>query len=133
MLRMYTLCLAGIIALGLGVTGCGGGGGRAGGYFDVTWNLAWSGAGAVTCAGAGVTEVDLDVLDTYTNLDYHDRFACSAGGGTSASLPVDDYTVALRAYDASNTLVSEADLPDVYSIYAGVVTSLPDVVLVVQP
>ena len=130
MLRMYTLFLAGIVGLGLGATGCGGGGGGyAGGSFDAAWSLAWAGGGSVSCSGAGVVEVDLDVLDTYTNLDYHDKFACSAYGGTSQVLPVDDYTVALRAYDSSNTLVSEWDGVGTYPIDDGVVTYLPDVVL----
>lgn len=132
MLRMYTLCLAGIVGLGLGAAGCGGGG-HSGRAFDVAWSLAWSGDGPTSCAGAGVTEVDLDVLDTYTNIDYHDKFACSAYGGISEPLPVDDYTVALRAYDASNALVSEADLTGVYPIYAGSVTQLPDVIFAIQP
>ena len=132
MLRMYTLCLAGIVGLGLGATGCGGGGGHAGGNFDAIWSLALAGDGAVSCAGAGVTEVDLDVLDTFTGIDYHDKFACSAYGGTSERLPADDYTVALRAYDASNALVSEMVFPDVYSILPGSVTPLPSIVFVVQ-
>jgi len=122
MLRMYTLCLAGIIGLGLGATGCGSGGEGGGGYFDAAWDFE-SGA---TCASAGITEVGLDVLDTRTGLDYHDLFACSASQGTSEILPDDDYTVALRAYDSTNSIVSTADFGGAaYSIYAGTVTSLP--------
>lgn len=66
------------------------------------------------------------MLDTRTGLDYHDLFACSASQGTSEILPDDDYTVALRAYDSTNSIVSTADFGGAaYSIYAGTVTSLP--------
>ncbi len=130
MLRIYTLCLAGIVGLGLGAAGCTGGG--HGGRFQVAWDLAWAGDGAATCTSAGVTEVDLDVLDTYTNLDYHDSFSCSVYQGTSQRLPVGDYTVAVRAYGASGALASEAILPDVYPIDSGIVTPLPGVSLIVQ-
>lgn len=131
MLRMYTLCLAGIIGLGLAATGCGPGGGHhGGGNFDVLWGLAWAGGGSVSCAGAGVAEVDLDVRDVYTSAVYHDSFACSDGYGMSRDLPDDDYTVALRAYDYSGVMVSEwTDAPNTYPIYSGVVTPLPDVLL----
>ena len=130
MSRMYTLCLAGIVGLGLGVTGCGGGGGGySGGSFDVAWSLYWAGGGLVSCSGAGVTEVDLDVQDTYTGIAYHDQFACSDNGGTSRMLPVDDYTVALRAYDVTGAQVSEWDGSRTYPIDMDVVTYLPDVIL----
>ena len=127
MLRIYTLCLAGIVGLGLGAAGCTGGG--HGGRFQVAWDLAWAGDGAATCTSAGVTEVDLDVLDTYTGIAYHDQFACSDNGGTSRMLPVDDYTVALRAYDVTGAQVSEWDGSRTYPIDMDVVTYLPDVIL----
>ena len=131
MLRMYTLCLAGIIGLGLGATGCGSG--RGGGqYFDAAWSLEWASGGSVSCSGAGVTEVDLDVQDVYTGAAYHDQFACADYGDVSQILPVDDYTVALRAYDPSGALVSEWDGSGTYAIDVGLVTYLPAVVLLIS-
>jgi hypothetical protein len=129
---MYTLGLAGIIGLGLGATGCGPGVRHGGGSFDAAWSLAWVGGGSVSCAGAGVTEVDLDVQDSI-GVVYHDPFVCSAGGGVSEILPADDYTVAVRAYDSSDNMLSEVVLPGVYSIYANTTTGLPAVVLELTP
>ncbi|HJX64433.1 MAG TPA: hypothetical protein VJ860_10855 [Polyangia bacterium] len=131
MLRMYTLCLAGILGLGLAATGCGLGGGRHGsGNFDVAWALVWSGGGSVSCAGAGVTEINLDVQDVYTGEVRHDAFFCSDGYGMSQDLLPDDYTVALRAYDSGRAMVSEwTDAPNTYPIYSDLVTPLPDVLL----
>jgi hypothetical protein len=123
---MYTLFLAGI--LGLGAAGCGSGG-NDGGSFDVNWSLIYSDGTYATCAGTYTTEVDIDVLNVNSRVDYHDKFACSDRGGTTASLPVGDYTVALRAYDSYNNQLSEFDLLGTYPIYAGTVTALPDVTL----
>jgi hypothetical protein len=50
----------------------------------------------------------------------------------SQILPVDDYTVALRAYDSSGALVSEWDGSRTYAIDVGVVTYLPAVVLLIS-
>jgi hypothetical protein len=125
MLRMYTLCLAGIIGLGLAATGCGSGGGGGGGYFDAAWDF-----GGATCSSAGATEVEIDVRDVRTGLEYSDIFACAAYGGTTGLLPVDDYTVALSAYESASatTPISTTDFNgEVYSIYDGIVTSLPGV------
>jgi hypothetical protein len=126
---MYTLCLAGIVGLGLGATGCGSGSGHGGQYFDAAWSLAWAGGGSVSCTGAGVVEVDLDVQDFYNGAVYHDQFDCAAYGGMSQILPVDDYTVALRAYDDANVQVGEWDFTGTYPIDVGVVTNLPDITL----
>jgi len=128
MLRIYTLVLAGM--LGLGVAGCGSGGSEDG-YFDAAWSLAYASDGvAATCAGTGTTEVHLDVQESHTSEVYHDTFACAAYGGTTASLPVGDYIVTLRAYDNFHTAsVSEVDFPDTYPIHAGEVTTLPGVTL----
>ena len=124
MLRMYTLLLAGI--LGLGAAGCGSGG-NDGGSFDVNWNLIYADGTYATCAGTYTTEVHVDVQNINSGAPYHDKFACSDRGGTTASLPVGDYTVALRSYDVYNNLLSEYDFLDTYPIYAGRVTLLPDV------
>jgi hypothetical protein len=132
MLRIDTLYLAGIIGLGLAGVGCigsghprEGGGSGASGSFDAAWSLAWLSGGAVTCADAGITTVDLDLQDTYTNLVYHDSFNCSDSQGTSELLPPDDFTVALRAYDSADNMLSMAALPDVYLVYSGYPTPLP--------
>jgi hypothetical protein len=130
MLRMYTLCLAGIVGLGLGSTGCGSGG-RGSGDFDAAWDFG-SGAG---CADVGVTEVDLDWLNLRTNLSDGATFPCTAYGGTSPPLLDDDYTVALRAYTSasSTTPLSTADYGGaVYSIFAGTTTFLPPVTFAVH-
>jgi hypothetical protein len=125
---MYTLCLAGIIGLGLGATGCGPGG-RGGQDFDVAWSLYQPGTGTVTCSAAGVAKVHLDVQNIYTAAAYHDAFPCSAYGGTSQILPADDYSVALRAYDSSSSLVSEWVSQISYPIYLNTTTYLPAVEL----
>ena len=132
MLRMYTLCLAGIIGLGLGAAGCSGSSHHPAGNFGLRWSLAWTTGGGTTCSAAGATEVDLDLVDTFNNYGTYDRFICSDYQGTSESLQPDDYTVAVKAYDATGVLLSEWDSPVVYSIYAGRVTQLPDVVLQVK-
>lgn len=131
MLRMYTLCLAGILGLGLGAAGCVGGGSRGSGNFDVAWDFGPGG----TCAGAGVTEVDLDVLDLRTMVQSTDTFPCSVYGGTSQLLPVDEYTVALSAYESASATspVSTADFNGaVYSIFAGTSTPLRPVTFLVH-
>jgi len=87
--------------------------------------------GAATCSGAGAATVDLDLLDTAGN-SYHDTFTCSDYQDTSEPLPPGDYTVAVRAYDANGILLSEWVGPITYTIYAGSVTQLPNVVLQVQ-
>jgi hypothetical protein len=100
------------------------------------WDLAWAGDGAATCASAGVTDVDLDMLNTFTGRADSFTFACADYQGTSPLLPVDEYTVALRAYDAYSTLLSEWPTPPnvfVSQIYSGSVTRLPDVMFVIQP
>ena len=130
MLRMYTLCLAGIVGLGLGAAGCGGGG-HATGNFDAVWDF---GPG-VSCADVGVTEVDLDWLDLRTNYPDGATFPCTDYGGTSKPLLVDEYTVALRAYASHNAPapVNTADYNGaVYSIFAGTTTFLPQVTFVVH-
>ena len=132
MLRMYTLCLAGILGLGLAATGCGPG--RHGSQqFYASWSLELAGVvGWVGCGEAGVGEVDLDVQNVVTGTDYHALFPCSDYGGTSQVLPVGDYSVALRAYDTTGPTklqVSEWVAPTTYPIDIGVVTPLPDVVL----
>ena len=139
MLRIYTLHLAGIVGLALVAASCtggghsrGGGGSGASGTLDVAWSLAWLDGGSVTCADAEVTDIDLDLVDTYTNLQYHDTFRCSDNQGTSEFLPPDDFKVALRAYDSANDMLSTAVLPGVYSVYSGNATPVPTVELDLQ-
>jgi hypothetical protein len=130
MLRMYTLCFAGIIGLGLGATGCGPGG-RGSGDFDAAWDFG----GGASCADVGVTEVDLDWLNLRTNVSDGATFPCTASEGTSPPLLDDDYTVALRAYTSasSTTPLSTADYGGaVYSIFAGTTTLLPQVTFAVH-
>jgi hypothetical protein len=127
MLRIYTLCLAGIIGLGLGAAGCSGSSHPPAGNFELHWN-----AGA-TCAAAGATDIYLYLVDTRNNYGYQEHFACPAYQGTSEPLPPDDYTARVQVTDASGTLLDELIFPDVYPIYAGSVTRLlPDVDLVAQ-
>jgi hypothetical protein len=118
MLRMYTLCLVGILGVVLGASGCGGA--RAGGTFMAYWDPG----NTASCANAGIMTVDLDLQDTYTQHDYHDTFNCAAGAGSSERLPTGDYSVILRAYDSYNQAVSESPVM-VSSIYANRVTDLP--------
>jgi hypothetical protein len=128
---MYTLCLAGILGLALGTAGCVGGGSRGSGNFDAVWDFG----STLDCAGAGVTEVDLDWLDQRTNQAGSATFPCTAYRGTSRRLPVDDYTVALSAYESASAIspVSTADYNGVvYSIFAGTTTPLPPVTFVVH-
>jgi hypothetical protein len=133
---MYTLFLAGLIGLGLGSAGCVGGSSDHGsGSFDATWTFLASGNVPTTCIGAGITEVDLDVQGVHSGASYTDTFVCSDYGGTGAPLPVDDYTVALRAYESSGATVpvSTFDFSGLaYSIYAGEVTSLPIATFLLQ-
>jgi len=101
------------------------------GTFAVRWSLALTTGGGTTCSGAGAATVDLDLQDTAGN-SYHYTFTCSDYQDTSDPLPPGDYTVAVRAYDANDVLLSEWDAPITYPIYAGSVTQLPNVVLQVQ-
>jgi len=127
MLRMYTLCLAGIIGLGLGTAGCSGSSHPPAGKFELHWT-----AGA-TCPAAGATDIYLYLVDVRDNYGYQEHFACPAYQGTSEPLPPDDYTASVQVTDASGTLLDELSFPDVYPIYAGSVTRLPDVDLLAQP
>ena len=128
MLRMYTLCLAGIIGLGLGAAGCSGSSHPPTGNFELHWN-----AGA-TCAAAGATDIYLYLVDVRDNYGYQEHFRCLDYQGTSEALPPDDYTARVQVTDASGTLLDELSFPDVYPIYAGRVTRLlPDVDLLAQP
>ena len=102
------------------------------GTFGLRWSLAWTTGGGTTCSAAGVVTVDLDLLGIHNNQEYHDTFNCSDYQGTSEPLPPDDYTVAVRAYDAGDVVRSTWPAPSSYHIYSGSVTSLPDVVLLVQ-
>jgi hypothetical protein len=123
MLRMYTLCLVGV--LGVALAACGGGTRRTGsGNFQFSWQIGWQGGGLTSCASAGVASIDLDVQDTYSSQVVHDSFNCTANQGSSRLLPVSDYTVAVRARDSAGNLLSEAVLPNVYSIYLNRVTDL---------
>jgi hypothetical protein len=126
MLRMYTLCLAGIIGLGLGAAGCSGSS-HPTGTFELHWNAG------VTCSAAGATDIYLYLVDTRNNYGYQEHFACPDYQGMSEPLPPDDYTVKVQVTDASGTVLDEWIFPDVYPIYAGSVTRLPDVDLVAQP
>jgi hypothetical protein len=119
MLRMYTLCLLGVLGVVLGASGCGGGG-RAGGTFMAYWDPGTT----ASCANAGIVTVDLDVQDTYTQQDYHDTFYCAAGAGSSSRLPTGDYSIVLRAYDSYDRDVSDSPVM-VSSIFANRVTDLP--------
>jgi hypothetical protein len=97
--------------------------------------VAWDFGPGGTCAGAGVTEVDLDVLDLRTMVQSTDTFPCSVYGGTSQLLPVDEYTVALSAYESASATspVSTADFNGaVYSIFAGTSTPLRPVTFLVH-
>ncbi|HEX7599048.1 MAG TPA: hypothetical protein VF518_12605, partial [Polyangia bacterium] len=100
--------------------GCGGGT-RQGGYgnFDVAWDIGWYQAGLTDCHAAGVAEVDIDVQDLRTNLDYHTAFNCLAYEGVSDSWPASTYSVALRAYDTSDTQLSQYVFPASVALYAG--------------
>jgi hypothetical protein len=125
---MYTLCLAGIIGLGLGAAGCSGSSHPPTGNFELHWN-----AGA-TCAAAGATDIYLYLVDVRDNYGYQEHFRCLDYQGTSEALPPDDYTARVQVTDASGTLLDELSFPDVYPIYAGRVTRLlPDVDLLAQP
>ena len=125
MSRMYTLCLMGVMAVVLGA-GCGGGT-RQGGYgnFDVAWDVGWLRGGQTDCQTAGVAEVDIDVQDLRTNLDYHTAFNCLDYQGMSDSWPASSYSVALRAYDSHDTQAGEYVFPASYALYSGATTSLP--------
>jgi hypothetical protein len=134
MLRIYTLCLAGIVGLGLGAAGCGSGG-HGSGYFNVSWSFSGPGSVPTTCTAAGATEVDLDVRDVRTGETYSQTFYCTDYLDTSGPLPVDDYTVALSAYESPTATVpvSSTDFNGaVYSIYAGTITPLPAVTFLLQ-
>jgi len=124
MLRIYTLCLAGIIGLGLGTAGCSGSS-HPTGTFELHWNAG------VTCSAAGATDIYLYVVDSYSN-GSHDHFFCSDYQGMSQRLPPDNYTVQVQVADASGAVIDRVDLPGVYPIYADGVTPL-DVDLVALP
>jgi hypothetical protein len=129
---MYTLCLAGIIGLGLGTAGCQGGSGPSAGSFALHW------ASGTTCSAAGATDIYVYLLDTRNSYGYQEHFICLDYQGTSEPLPPDDYTVRVEVADARGAVLDTLAFPGVYSIYPDSVTRLPDADLipltpVVQP
>jgi hypothetical protein len=120
-----------------GGTGYGGGYGGTGGStdsracaggttsnFKVAWTIQDANGNASTCDGVAAVEMDLDLLNLATNVDYHGVYACSDLMGTSCELPAGSYTVAMRLRDAQGTLLSEAIAPGTYSITTGQTTDL---------
>lgn len=121
MLRTYTLCLSGIIGLGLGTAGCSGGA-QPPGTFELHW------ASGATCDVAGATDIYLFLLDTGNKYahSYQEHFGCLDYQGTSEPLPPSDYSAQVQATDSSDNVVDELDFPGVYSIHPNSVTRLPD-------
>jgi len=92
--------------------------------FTLTWSLVDLNQDATTCAAAGATTLDLDVLNLGNNVTTHDSFPCAAMQGTGSPLGAGDYSVALRLRDATGALESEAIAPHPYAIRQGCLTDL---------
>jgi hypothetical protein len=132
MLRKYTLCLAGILALALGSVGCGDTHPR-GGYFDVAWNIDSRTYGPTTCERAGLVMVTLATQNVRSGEVFYDDFNCVDRAGYSMALPVGDYSVALYAYTnpQSEDYLTSYAFPVSYPVYPDSPTTLPEVSLVV--
>jgi hypothetical protein len=86
--------------------------------FTFRWTIELEGGQPSTCEAVGGTQMDLDVLNVDTRVDYHDTFACGAMVATSCPLPVGEYSVALRLRNAQGQVISEALGPRTVSILA---------------
>jgi hypothetical protein len=115
--------------------GYGGGGGSGGigpqacagassSNFKVAWTIQDASGAASTCDGVAAVEMDLDLLNLNTNVDYHGVYACSDMMGTSCALPAGPYSMAMRLRDAAGTLLSELAPPDTLYITSGQTTDL---------
>jgi hypothetical protein len=98
---MKKLVLVALAVGGLAITGCST---EEGGYFDVSWGLTDSTGAAATCGEAVTAKVTATGASSGT---FVDLFDCSAGGGTTALLPLDDYIVTVELLDVNNGVVAD--------------------------
>ncbi len=73
------------------------------GYFDITWSL--SSANNEGCGDAVTARV---TSQDSTGFEFVDLFDCVAGGGTSAPLPLDNYTVWVDLLDVNDALYAQS-------------------------
>jgi hypothetical protein len=78
--------------------------------FFVTWDIQSQTVGPLTCAEAGATRVDMDVV----NLDTAERlvfsFDCDAHQGLSGGVTIGRLDVVLNLLDPSEAILSQVDL-----------------------
>lgn len=105
MWRLRTLCLAGITALGMGLSGCviSDTDDQA---FVLDWDLAYVSGGAVRCEDAGTPTVVLDAEHVHTKNKYSKSFPCNQKSGASDVWPLGAYNVVVSIRDTQGRPVS---------------------------
>ena len=101
--------------------------GRAGDADKGDITFLWSFEDEVTCDGAGVDEVDVELVNDEGTTVLEVTEACFGGGLTIRDVEPDDYTLYLDAYDSDNTYLFAGSRE--LTVSAGTVTDLGDFVL----
>jgi hypothetical protein len=108
----------GILLMGaIAFAGCGGGGsvtvgptGTIEDNFFVTWEIDSTAFGAIACAEAGASDVDMDVVNVDTGNRFVFSFVCDAFQGTSGPVDVGTFDVLLNLVDPSGGVIDQVDV-----------------------
>jgi hypothetical protein len=92
--------------------------------FHVAWTIDDASGAPSSCDGVAALEMDLDVLNLGSNVEYHGVFACSDMAASSCAVPAGAYSFAMRLRDGKSNIISELVPPDTVTVTAGQTTDL---------
>jgi len=91
--------------------------------FHVAWTIQDASGNPSSCDGVAGAEMDLDVVNLDTNVQYHGVYACSDMQASSCSVPPGSYSVTMRLRDGKSNVISLTP-PDTFTVTAGQTTDL---------
>jgi len=78
------------------------------GTFALTWSLASSGGGAVTCAQANATKMVVAITDASSGAEFSQAFDCTLGDAVSGGLTPATYNLTFSLTNATGAIATTA-------------------------